>query len=431
MTELLERWIAVESALDNWQNAWQNADEISLNNSTAKKLYTSLEQFNEKLKTFTASLIFLQYEGTGLLPQDSGKTTRLMTKELTDSVKEITEMESSAEFSDVFLMADKIALTQKADAIRQELYSWQSIDSQISSNVFSRSIYIFAVFSVFVIGMIVFTLFLYRALRHSQIQEQDSSDFTRITMLTQEKERALISAELHDTVLQDMGRLLQINKDASPKDSTSSELTQKIITRTREICRELMPPDFSRLALTDSLVQLCADFEKNMATECRMIIDNDFTPDRLSPQMQLQVYRIVQEALSNIEKHSEAKEVTLTVRNKEDKSMLICITDDGKGLVQNTANTQSGDGLGIRGMYQRAAILGASLSFVEGTGSGLTVRLEVPFIPPRNLTIFLVKNATPYPTKTAIGLSAILTGKRARISEAVRLKPCPINPKRK
>ena len=377
MTELLERWLAVESALDNWQNT----GEISPNNTTAKKLFASLEQFNENLETFTASLIYIQYEGTGLLPQDSGKTTRLMAKELTASVKEIALMESpaelSAELSAVSALTAKMALTQKADAIRQELYSWSSIDSSISSNVFSRSIYIFGVFSVFVIGMIVFTLLLYRALRHSQIQEQDSSDFSRITMLTQEKERALISAELHDTVLQDMGRLLQINKDASPKDRTSSELTQKIITRTREICRELMPPDFSRLALTDSLVQLCADFEKNMAiecrttecrtTECRAIIDKDFTPDRLSPQMQLQVFRIVQEALSNIEKHSEAKEVTLTVRNKEDKSLLICVTDDGKGLVQNTEN----------------------------------------------------------------GLSAILTGKRARISEAVRLKPCLIKPKRK
>jgi len=386
MSELLERWLAVESALDNWQNA----DEISLDNTTAQKLFASLEQFNENLETFTASLIYLQYEGTGLLPQDSGKTTLLMAQELTASVKRIAEIEnpteSSAELSDVSSLSAKMALTQKADAIRQELYSWSSIDSQISSNVFSRSIYIFAVFSVFVIGMIVFTLFLYRALRHSQIQEQDSSDFTRITMLTQEKERALISAELHDTVLQDMGRLLQINKDASPKDRTSSELTQKIITRTREICRELMPPDFSRLALTDSLIQLCADFEKNMPVECRAIIDKDFTPDRLSPQMQLQVYRIVQEALSNIEKHSEAKEVTLTVRNKEDKSLLICVTDDGKGLIQNTANTrspQSADGLGIRGMYQRAVILGASLSFVEGAGSGLTVRLEVPLPPLR------------------------------------------------
>jgi len=112
--------------------------------------------------------------------------------------------------------------------------------------------------------------------------------------------------------------------------------------------------------------------------------------------MQLQIYRIVQEAFSNIEKHSKAKEVTLTACNlnraanaakvpllsREDKALLIYITDDGKGLNRNMANTQSGDGLGIRGMYQRAAILGAALSFVEGAGSGLTVRLEVPLYTP-------------------------------------------------
>jgi signal transduction histidine kinase len=240
MLVLMKHWQAVESALDNWQNT-----DKPPNNTTVQKLYNSLEQFNENLETFTASLIYIQYEGTGLLPQDSGKTTLLMANELTASVKKISEMELSA----VSTLTAKTALTQKADAIRQQLYSWSSIDSQISSNVFSRSIYIFGVFSVFVIGMIVFTLLLYRALRHSQIQEQDSSDFSRITMLTQEKQRALISAELHDTVLQDMGRLLQINKDASPKDRTSSELTQKIITRTREICRTLMPPIFHALRL--------------------------------------------------------------------------------------------------------------------------------------------------------------------------------------
>jgi signal transduction histidine kinase len=381
MNVLMKHWLTVESALNNWLNA----DEITPNNTTTQKLNTSLEQFNEKLKNFTASTIFLQYEGTGLLPQDSGKTTIQIAQELTASVKRIAEMDSPMELSASSLKAEKIALAQKADTIREELNTWQTIASKISTNVFSRLIYIFAVFSVFVICLIFFTLFLYRALRHSQIKEQDSSDFSRITMLTQEKERTLISAELHDTVLQDMGRLLQISKNMKPTDSDFSELAQKIITRTREICRELMPPDFSRLALKDSIIQLCADFQKNMSVECRVIIDKNFTPEKLSPQMQLQVYRIIQEALSNIEKHSEAKEVTLTVRNKEDKSLLICVTDDGIGLKQNTADTQipqysqfSANSMGIRGMYQRAEILGASLSFVEGAGSGLTVRLEVP-----------------------------------------------------
>jgi len=193
--ELLERWLAVESALDNWQNAWQNADEISPGNSTAEKLLASLEQFSTVLENFTGSLLFLQYEGTKLLPQDSGKTTRLITKELTASVKRIAVTESP----EAPALAEKTELTQKADAIRQTLYLWSGMDAQIASHVFSRSIYIFGVFIFFVIGMIIAVFFLYRALRHSQILEQDSSDFSRTTLLVQEKQRAIISAELHDT----------------------------------------------------------------------------------------------------------------------------------------------------------------------------------------------------------------------------------------
>jgi len=379
MTDLMNHWTAVESALGKWQNAV----EISANNSAAEKLVSSLEQFNEKLENFTASLVFLQYEGMGLLSKDSGKTTRLMTQELTASVKEIAEMESStdsfAEFSAVFSLADKIALTQKADAIRQELYLWSNIDTSISSKVFSRLFNVFGIFLFFVICLVIIVLFLYRDLRHSRIQEKDSLEFAGNTILAQENERTLISVELHDTVLQDMGRWLQINKTNTPTDQTLSELALKIMTRTREICRTLMPPDFSNLTLTDFFIQLCTDFEKRMSVECRPIIDKDFSAERLSPQMQLQIYRIVQEALSNVEKHSEAKEVTLTAQNKDEKTLLIYITDDGKGNMANIQSSQSsGDGLGIKGMYQRAAILGASLSFIEGAGAGVTVRLEVP-----------------------------------------------------
>ena len=268
MTDLMNHWSAVETALGKWQNAV----EISANNSTAEKLVSSLEQFNEKLENFTASLVFLQYEGMGLLSKDSGKTTRLMTQELTASVKKISETDSP----DVSLLADKIALTQKADAIRQELYLWSNIDTSISSKVFSRLFNVFGIFLFFVICLVIIVLFLYRDLRHSRIQEKDSLEFAGNTILAQENERTLISVELHDTVLQDMGRWLQINKTNTPTDQTLSELALKIMTRTREICRTLMPPDFSNLTLTDFFIQLCTDFEKRMSVECRPIINKDF-----------------------------------------------------------------------------------------------------------------------------------------------------------
>jgi len=132
--ELLERWLAVENALYNWQNA----AETSPGKSTADKLLASLEQFNKILEDFTGSLLFRQYEGTGLLPEGSGKITAVMTRDLIASVK-------AAERQDALSL--KLALTQEADAIRRELYSWSGIDTQISSNVFLRSIYIFGVFA--------------------------------------------------------------------------------------------------------------------------------------------------------------------------------------------------------------------------------------------------------------------------------------------
>jgi signal transduction histidine kinase len=379
ISELLERWYRVESALNNWYppHVTQAVPADAADGETAELLST-LEQFKEILEAFTASLLFLQYEGTGFLPEGSGKTICQMTEEFYSSIVKTAAMERN-DGGRSGILAAKEALVRKADAIRKELYNWYRVDSQISSVVFSRFVKIFGIFSFGIIFYVVLIWFLYRALRRARVQEQASTDFSRITMRAQEKERAVISAELHDTVLQDMGRLLQISKgNAEDENGPFTELAGKIMARTREICRELMPPDFSRLVLADSLVQLCADFEKRASVECRPVIDRDFSADRLSPQMQLQIYRIVQEALSNIEKHAEAKEVTLSARNRED-ALLIVVTDDGKGMSPAGAPKQSGQGLGIRGMYQRASMLGASLSFIPGAGKGLTVRLEAPF----------------------------------------------------
>ena len=386
ISALLDRWFAVESALYDWQGAAANAAvtdgavitadaAITADGTEAEKLFLTLEQFRLMLEDFTGSLLFLQYEGTGLLPEESGKTVSRMTSELSASLKKAV---TAKNFSDTLNVRAEII--PKAAAIRGELYFWSEADSQISSRVFSRFAYIFGVFSVCVVFLIVLVWFLYWSLRRSRLQEQDSTDFSRITMLVQEKERAFISAELHDSVLQDMGRLLQMSKESLPPGSFS-EMVRKIMIRTRELCMALMPPDFSRLALADSLVQLCADFEKRTSVECRAIIAPDFSAGGLSPQLQLQVYRVVQESLANIEKHAQAAEVTLTVRNKEDRALLICVTDDGKGIGGERINPQGNNdgGLGIRGLYQRAAMLGASLSFIPGAGSGLTVRLEIPF----------------------------------------------------
>lgn len=371
LSNLLEDWFAVENALE------KPLLKQAGNEPSETELMSALEKFSISLDRFTGSLIFSQYERIGLLPENSGKEIRQTLSRLIVSVNE----------------GESAAVKQEAEAIAKELARYIQLDTKVSSQGFSRLAWVFGVFVVLTIILFGVVWYLYSALRRSQIQEKNSAEFSRITMLVQEKERAHLSAELHDTVLQDMGRLLQMGEEGSP---SINELTLKILTRIREICRELMPPDFSRLSLTDSLKQLCADFEKRAyneaaktGTECRAVITEDFSriveSGRISAQMQLQIFRIVQESLANIEKHSKACEATLTARSNGDKTLLICVTDDGIGISEQSHSAETAvkksrsvPGLGIRGMYQRAAILGASLSFVPGAGQGLTVRLEVP-----------------------------------------------------
>jgi signal transduction histidine kinase len=106
-------------------------------------------------------------------------------------------------------------------------------------------------------------------------------------------------------------------------------------------------------------------------------------------EMQLQCYRLVQEALTNIQKHAGATEATVLLRNagfggdKARPGLLICVCDDGRGFVypsgaetvpaENTAGH-----LGIRGMYERIAILGGALSFISERGEGTMVKIDAP-----------------------------------------------------
>jgi signal transduction histidine kinase len=260
---------------------------------------------------------------------------------------------------------------------------------------------------VIIVGLIVFVWRLRRDLRQSRTTEQTSAVFSRMTILAQENERARIAAELHDTVLQDLGRLMQIT---GPAQSTGGEplrpLEESLMRNLRGVCTDIMPPDFSRLALTDSLIQLCMDFEKRTGVECRISIEEEADTGNRLPERQLQVYRIVQEALMNIEKHAAATEAVVTVRNfvpprskaqvprkvklsrkaglfrKAGLSMLIYVSDDGRGfpggLEPGSSPGLRNLGLGIRGMYERAAILEADLSFISGPEDGVTLRLEIP-----------------------------------------------------
>jgi len=222
--------------------------------------------------------------------------------------------------------------------------------------IYIRLVWLF----VLLITMLLLILcFLYLAIRRALEREQMSLVFSRLAALGLETERRRISRELHDTVL------------PLVKDPEVSDLI-------RAICMELIPPDFTRLALKDSLSDLCDKFSRRSGIECVYSIEEGLDFISLGDENQLHLYRMVQEALTNIEKHSRAQRASLIARRYSRgslNSILICVSDDGAGLPREAF---SSGGLGMRSMQQRAVITGARLDFINESGNGLMVRIEIP-----------------------------------------------------
>jgi two-component system NarL family sensor kinase len=201
--------------------------------------------------------------------------------------------------------------------------------------------------------------------RSVEEEEYQSRVFSNQVIEGMETERQRIVLELHDMVL------------PLVNDAMVSE-------RIRSICNELIPPDFARLSFVDSLSNLCVQFTKRTGIECVCSIEENLDFSFLGAEKQLHLYRMVQEALTNIKKHSGAEKAVVISRKSDQAngSFLICISDDGKGLAHNTAAEtnrppKADEGLGMKTMKQRAAIAGADLQFVSEEGNGLTVRIEV------------------------------------------------------
>ena len=223
-------------------------------------------------------------------------------------------------------------------------------------------------FVIIITFLMLFLCYLYLAIKRALRRESMSLAFSHLAIEGMETERRRVSRELHDVVL----------------PLVRQEQVSDII---RTICMELMPPDFSKLSLNDSFNDLCARFSARTLIKCVCFIDEQLNFKKISAENQLHLYRIIQEAFTNIEKHSKATEASLVVRRligSSTENILICVSDDGIGLRNEPSNLRKGsrfEGLGMMSMRQRAAIIGAKLDFISESGNGLMVRIEFP--PPR------------------------------------------------
>jgi two-component system, NarL family, sensor histidine kinase UhpB len=194
----------------------------------------------------------------------------------------------------------------------------------------------------------------------------------------QEEERARVARDLHDEVNQSLtGLLLRLEavREAAPPElepelAETRTLANQAMRELLSLARQLRPTALDDLGLAAAIAGQVEQLERS-GPAAELTTEGDFSD--LDDDVQLVVYRVAQESLTNAARHSEAQRIAVTLRRSGD-AVELEVADDGRGF----AFEQSERGLGIGGMRERALLIGAELTIESRPDHGTTVRLSVP-----------------------------------------------------
>jgi two-component system sensor histidine kinase UhpB len=208
--------------------------------------------------------------------------------------------------------------------------------------------------------------------------EFERRDSARRALGAQESERLRIARELHDEIGQALTAVVlqldRLQRTADPAQRAGVEETREAVRASleevRAIARRLRPEALDDLGLTSALAALTND----VARRAGVSVDRVIAPDLpvLSDDEELVVYRVAQEALTNAVRHGAPRHARVRLRAL-DGAVELEVSDDGEGFDVSTV----GEGAGLRGMRERAVLVGAAVDVASRVGAGTTVRLQL------------------------------------------------------
>jgi two-component system NarL family sensor kinase len=239
--------------------------------------------------------------------------------------------------------------------------------------------------------LVVFLSGLFLNLRERRLADAKLKSLTQRIFETQEEERGRVARELHDSISQmlvgvrytlELARKRLSSGDARASDSLGQGIDNlnSAIQEVRRISRDLRPGVLDDLGLGPALQALTEDFGKRTGIETKF--ETVVFRNRLDQDAKIALYRIAQEALTNIERHSGATKVTMFVRGTKSGAILR-IEDNGRGMPMNR-----NDGLGLRNMAERVERLDGTLRILSSR-TGTLIEAQVPLthmLPPTGTT---------------------------------------------
>ncbi|MFI1207111.1 HAMP domain-containing sensor histidine kinase [Streptomyces sp. NPDC020802] len=211
-----------------------------------------------------------------------------------------------------------------------------------------------------------------------RLEHERATSSARI-LLAQEAERRRIAQELHDEVGQTMTAVLLSLKRAADEAEEplrgelqqAQEITRGSLDEVRRLVRRLRPGVLDDLGLVSALTSLTTEFATHAGLRVLRRFDADLPA--LDSETELVLYRVAQEALTNAARHAEAGQVEVSL-NRIGEAVVLAVADDGRGT------GVAREGAGIRGMRERALLIGATLDVTSQPQAGMQVRLTVPLL---------------------------------------------------
>ena len=207
--------------------------------------------------------------------------------------------------------------------------------------------------------------------------ERRARTYAAMLVDAHEEERLRIARDIHDDPLR---RLVDVARRADTAQPASKDDLLDVITRLRDIARELRPPGLDHLGLVAAIRGMLADVEEAAPVTTALDVHGDSV--RLPPGVELSAFRIAQEAARNAVHHGAPRRITVSLRYTP-TALHLAVTDDGRGFdtAAATPAQRNGPHLGLLGMRERAALLGGSLAVTSQPDRGTTVAAVLPTQP--------------------------------------------------
>lgn len=211
---------------------------------------------------------------------------------------------------------------------------------------------------------------------------------SRQVLAAQEAERLRIARELHDETAQALTYMLMQLKVAQRSESSQHvkdtleelhQLTLKTLEDIRRLALELRPAALDDLGLVAALEAHIADYGKRLGIP--VSFQTAGMEERLAREVEVVVYRVVQEALTNIAKYAKASQVEVELKRDAGSGLSLRVKDDGKGFDLARLKNSRERGLGLFGMEERVSLVGGRIQWQSAPGQGTEVSVWIPTEP--------------------------------------------------